>query len=123
MWEEITNKPGVNKELNVVVKRLKEEIISSKREIKQIKICKNRKLDGMGECFKLQSEEQRGGSCISSVLGELSNEMKNLKSEVMDLKDEMTKMKIDKDRGLGKQVESRVIMHPCQRTTETSQES
>ena len=49
--------------------------------------------------------------------------MKKLKSEVMDLKDEMTKMKIDKDRGLGKQVESRVIMHTCQRTTETSQES
>ena len=60
MWEEATNKSqsGVIEELNTVVTGLKEEIISLKREIKQIKIGKNRKLDGMGECFKLQSEEQ-----------------------------------------------------------------
>ena len=44
----------------------KEEIISLKREIKQIKIGKNRKLDGIGECFNLQSEEQEGEMCISS---------------------------------------------------------
>ena len=43
--QEATNKSGVIEELNTVVAGLKEEIISLKREIKQIKIGKNRKLD------------------------------------------------------------------------------
>ena len=108
VWEETTNKSGVIEELNTVVTGLKEEIISLKREIKQIKIGKNRKLDGMGECFKLQSEEKEGETCISSVLGEVGGEMKNLKSEVINLKDEIIKMKAVKDRELGKQVEGRM---------------
>ena len=74
VWEEATNKSGVIEELSTVVTGLKEEIISLKREIKQIKKCKNRKLNRMGECFKLQSEEQEGETCISSVLGELGGE-------------------------------------------------
>ena len=53
VWEEATKKSGFIEELNTVVTGLKEEIISLKREIKQIKIGKNRKIDGMGECFKL----------------------------------------------------------------------
>ena len=64
VWEEATNKSGVIEELSTVVTGLKEEIISSKREIKQIKIGKNRNLDGMGECLKLQSEEQEGEKCL-----------------------------------------------------------
>ena len=60
VWEEATNESGVIEELNTAVVGLKEEIISLKREIKQIKVGKNRKLDGLGECFKLQSEEQEG---------------------------------------------------------------
>ena len=88
------------------------EIISLKREIKQIKIGKNRKHDGMGECFKLQSEEQEGETCISSVLGEVGDEMKNLKSEVINLKGEIMKMKAAKDRELGKQVEGRMKNAP-----------
>ena len=58
VWKEESNKSGVIEELNTVVTGLKEEIISLKREIKQINIGKNRKLVGLGECFKLQSEEQ-----------------------------------------------------------------
>ena len=108
--EEATNKSqsGVIEELNTVVTGLKEEILSLKREIKQIKIGKNRKLDGMGECFKLQSEEQAGETCLSSVLGKVGGEMKNLKSEVINLKDEIMKMKAAKDKELGKQVEGRM---------------
>ena len=87
---------------------LKEEIVSLKKEIKQIKIGKKRKIDGMGECFNLQSEEQEGEMCLSSVLGKLSGETKNLKSEVIHLKDEIMKMKAGKDRELGKQVECRM---------------
>ena len=49
--------------MNNVVIGLKEELISLNREIKQIKIGKNRKLDGFGELFKLQSEEG-GETCI-----------------------------------------------------------
>ena len=114
VWEEATNKSqtGVIEELNTVVTGLKEEIISLKREIKQIKIGKNRKLDGMGECFKLQSEEQVGETCLSPVLGEVGGEMKNLKSEVIKLKDEIMKMKAAKDRELGKQVEGRMNNAP-----------
>ena len=108
VWEEATNKSGVIEELSTLVTGLKEEIISLKREIKQIKIGKNRKLDGMGECFKLQSEEQEGETCLSSVLGEVGGEMKNLKSEVINLKDEIMNMKAGKDRELGKQVEGRM---------------
>ena len=88
VWEDATNKLGVMEELRIVVTELKEEIISLKREINQIKISKNRILDGMGECFKLQSEEEERDACISSVLGELGGEMKNLKSEVIHLKDD-----------------------------------
>ena len=108
--EEATNKSqsDVIEELNTVVTGLKEEILSLKREIKQIKIGKNRKLDGMGECFKLQSEEQAGETCLSSVLGKVGGEMKNLKSEVINLKDEIMKMKAAKDKELGKQVEGRM---------------
>ena len=114
VWKEATNKSqsGVIEELNTVVTGLKEEIISLKREIKQIKIGKNRKLDGMGECFKLQSEEQAGETCLSSVLGEVGGEIKNLKSEVINLKDEIMKMKAAKDRELGKQVEGRMKNAP-----------
>ena len=114
VWEEATNKSqsGVIEELNTVVTGLKEEIISLKREIKQIKIGKNRKLDGMQECFKLQSEEQEGEMCTSSVLGKVGDEMKNLKSEVISLKDEIMKMKAAKDRELGKQVEGRMKNAP-----------
>ena len=108
MWEEATNKSGVTEELKTVVTGLKEEIVSLKREIKQIKIGKKRKIDGMGECFNLQSEEQEGEMCLSSDLGKLSGEMKNLKSEVIHLKDEIMKMKAGKDRELGKQVECRM---------------
>ena len=108
VWEEATNKSGVTEELKTVVTGLKEEIVSLKREIKQIKIGKKRKIDGMGECFNLQSEEQEGEMCLSSVLGKLSGEMKNLKSEVIHLKDEIMKMKAGKDRELGKQVECRM---------------
>ena len=108
VWEEATNKSGVTEELKTVVTGLKEEIVSLKREIKQIKIGKKRKIDGMGECFNLQSEEQEGEMCLSSVLGKLSGEMKNLKSEVKHLKDEIMKMKAGKDRELGKQVECRM---------------
>ena len=78
VWEEATNKSGVIEELNTVVTGLKEEIISLKREIKQIKKGKNRKFDELGECFKVQSEEEGEETCISSVLGEMSNEVKNL---------------------------------------------
>ena len=112
VWEEATNKSGVIEELSTVVTGLKEEIISLKREINQIKIGKNRKVDGMGERFKLQSEEQHGEMCISSVLGELGGEMKNLKSEVINLKDEIMKMKAVKDRELEKQVEGRMKNAP-----------
>ena len=112
VWEEATNKSqtGVIEELNTVVTGLKEEIISLKREIKQIG--KNRKLDRMGECFKLQSEEQEGETCLSPVLGEVGGEMKNLKSEVINLKDEIMKMKAAKDRELGKQVDGRMNNAP-----------
>ena len=87
---------------------LKKEIISLKREIKQIQIGKNRKPDGMGERFKLQSEEQEGETCLSSVLDEVGGEMKNLKSEVINLEDEIMKVKAAKARELGKQVEGRM---------------
>ena len=66
----------------------------------------------MGECFKLQSEEQEGEMCLSSVLGEVGSEMKNLKSEVISLKDEIMKMKAAKDGELGKQVEGRMRNSP-----------
>ena len=62
----------------------------------------------MGECFKLQSEEQAGETCLSSILGKVGGEMKNLKSEVISLKDEIMKMKAAKDKELGKQVEGRM---------------
>ena len=62
----------------------------------------------MGECFKLQSEEQEGETCLSTVLDEVGGEMKNLKSEVINLKDEIMKAKAAKDRELGKQVEGRM---------------
>ena len=62
---------------------LKEEIISLKRKIKQIKIGKNRIFDGLGECSLLRTEEEGGTMCISSVLGELASEMNNLKNEVI----------------------------------------
>ena len=112
VWEEATIKSGVVEKLSTVVAGLKEEIISLKREIKQIKIGKNRKLDGMGECFKLQSEEQEGEMCLSSVLGKDGSEMKNLKSEVINLKDEIMKMKAGMDRELGKQVEGKLNNAP-----------
>ena len=114
VWEEATNKSqsGVIEELSTEVTGLKEEIIGLKREIKQIKIGKNRKLDGMRECFKLQSEEQEGETCLSSVLGELGGEMNNLKSEVINLKDEIMKMKAGMDRELGKQVEGKLKNAP-----------
>ena len=81
---------------------LKEEIISLKREIKQIKIGKNIIFDGLGECSKLQSEEEGGTMCISSILGELTGEMNNLKNEVINIKDEIMKIKAANDRELGK---------------------
>ena len=108
VWEDETYRPGVIEEFSTVVTRLKEEIISLKREIKQIKIGRNRKPDGMRECVKLQSEEQEGEACISSVVGELSGAMKNLKCEVINLKDEIMNMKAAKDRDLGKQVDGRM---------------
>ena len=46
--------------------------------------------------------------CISSVLGELGGETKNLKSAVINLKDNIMKMKAGKDRDLGKQVEGKM---------------
>ena len=46
VWEEATYKSGAIEELSTVVTGLKEEIISLKREIKQIKEGKNKKLDG-----------------------------------------------------------------------------
>ena len=58
VWKEPTNKSGVIEKLVKVVTSLKEETISLKREIKQIKIGKNRKLNDMRECFKVQSEEE-----------------------------------------------------------------
>ena len=107
-WKEPTNKSGVIEELDKVVTGLKEEIISLKREIKQINIGKNRKLDELGECFKVQSEEEGEETCISSLLGEMSIDVKNLKNEVITLKDEIMKMMVAKDRELGKQVVSRM---------------
>ena len=112
VWEEATNMSGVIEELSTVVAGLKEEIISLKREIKQLKIGKNRKLDEMEECFNLQSEEQEGETCILSVLGEVGGEMKKLKSEVINVKDEKMKMKAAKTRELGKQVEGRMKNAP-----------
>ena len=46
--------------------------------------------------------------CISSVLGELGGETKNLKSAMINLKDNIMNMKAGKDRELGKQVKGRV---------------
>ena len=46
-----TYKSGVMEELNTIEAGLKEETISLKREIKEIKVCKNRELDGLGEYF------------------------------------------------------------------------
>ena len=66
----------------------------------------------MGECFKLQSDEQEGETCLSYVLGEVGGEMKKLKSEVINVKDEIMKMKAAKDRELGKQVEGRMKNAP-----------
>ena len=82
---------------------MKEDLISLKREIKQTKIDKNRRLDGFGECSKLKSDEEGGDMCILSVLCELTGEMNNLKNKVTNLKDEIMKMKLKtaKDRELG----------------------
>ena len=43
-------------ELNTVVAGLKEEIVRLKNKIKQAKLGKNKTIDGLGECSKLQSE-------------------------------------------------------------------
>ena len=60
----------------------------------------------MGECFKLQSEEE-GLGCVFRFFffDEMTGDMKNLKNEVINLKDEIMKMKAAKDRELGKQAE------------------
>ena len=118
VWEEATNKSGVIEDLSTVVTGLKKESIRLKRENRRIKIGKNRKLDKIGECIKLQSEEREGETCLLSVLGELGGGMRSLKSEVINLKDDIIKMKATKNRELIKQVEVR-IKHPCQLTTET----
>ena len=57
------NKLCVIDQLSTVVTGLKEEIKSLKRKIKQLKKGKNRKLDGLGQCIKLQSEVG-GATCI-----------------------------------------------------------
>ena len=75
----------------------------------------------MGECFKAQSEEEGEETCISFVLGGMSNEVKSLKYEVITLKDEIVKMMAAKNRELGKQVVGRMKNASMQRTTETSQ--
>ena len=108
VWKEPTNKSGVIEKLVKVVTSLKEEIISLKREIKQIKICRNRKLNELREYFKVQSEKEEEETCISSVLGKRRNEVKNSKNEVITLKDEIMNTMAAKDRELGKQVAGKI---------------
>ena len=107
VWQEATNKSGVIEELNTVVIGLKEEILSLKREIKMIKLGKNRKLDELRECSKLESGEEGGETWISSVLDKFTGtgEMKNLKNEVINLKDEKIDIMAAKDKQLGTQEE------------------
>ena len=55
--------------------------------------------------LKTTARRRGGETCISFVSGEMTGEMKNLKNAVINLKDEIMKMKAAKDRELGKQAE------------------
>ena len=72
-------------------------MISLKGEIKQVKIVKNRNLDGLGYNFKLLSEEKSEDMCFH-LFWKLTGEIKNLKNEVINLKDDIMKMSAAKDR-------------------------
>ena len=55
------------------------------------------------------SRRTGGETCISSVLGELIGKMMNLKNELINLIDEIIKMKAARDRELEKQTEGKMM--------------